>query len=78
MKFNSILIHAALATLLPVSLAYPGNKWAVKLAEIQERAARPIDSPEDSNELLGDLVTPGPNTTVGKVMLSAPKHQRMY
>ena len=67
MKFNNILLHTALATLLPVTLAYPGGKWTEKLAEIKARAARPVDSPEDSNELLGDLVTPGPSTPIGQV-----------
>jgi hypothetical protein len=67
MKFNNILLHTALASLLPLSLAYPGGKWGNKIAEIKARAARPVDGPEDSNELLGDLVTPGPSTDVGKV-----------
>jgi hypothetical protein len=70
MKFSVILLGSAIASALPGTLAHPGSKWAKKMveveAEISRRAATPIDSPEDSNELLGDLVTPGPSTPVGK------------
>jgi hypothetical protein len=75
MKINNILLHSALATLIPVALAHPGQKWAAKLKEIQERAARPVDGPDDSSELLGDLVTPGPSTAVGKVRSSTSTNQ---
>lgn len=65
MKFINIVLSSALATTI---LAYPNaGKWKQTLAELQRRAATPIDSPEDSNELLGDLLTPGPSTPVGKV-----------
>lgn len=68
MKLSNILLGSALAS---ASLGHPGSKWAERMAEIevevQRRAARPVDGPEDSNELLGDLVKPGPNTAVGKV-----------
>jgi hypothetical protein len=37
------------------------------MAEIQLRAAAPINSVEDSNEMVGDLVSPGPTTPVGQV-----------
>jgi hypothetical protein len=67
MKFTNILFSSAIASTI---LAYPGTgKWKQTLAELQRRAATPIDSPEDSNELLGDLITPGPTTPVGKVCL---------
>jgi hypothetical protein len=75
MKFNNVILHSALATLIPAALAYPGNKWGAKLKEIQERAARPVDGPDDSSELLGDLVTPGPTTPVGKVRTSTAADQ---
>ena len=68
MKFTNILLSSAMATTI---LAYPGaGKWKQTLAELQRRAAAPIDSPEDSTELLGDLVSPGPTTPVGKVRCS--------
>lgn len=65
MKFMNIALSSALATTI---LAYPGaGKWKNTLSELERRAATPIDSPEDSNELLGDLLTAGPTTPVGKV-----------
>jgi hypothetical protein len=65
MKFTNILLSSVMATTI---LAYPGaGKWKQTLAELQRRAAAPIDSPEDSTELLGDLISPGPTTPVGKV-----------
>jgi hypothetical protein len=70
MRFSALLLGSVLAS---ASLAHPGSKWAKKMveleAEITKRAATPIDSPEDSNELLGDLIKPGPTTPVGKVYI---------
>jgi hypothetical protein len=72
MRLSALLLGSVLAT---SSFAHPGSKWTKKMAEIEaeitKRAATPIDSPEDSNELLGDLVTPGPSTPVGKVCTPA-------
>jgi hypothetical protein len=67
MKFSNTLLGSAIATAIPGALAHPGAVWRQKLAEIERRGLAPIDSPEDSNELLGDLITPGPTTPVGKV-----------
>ncbi len=65
MKVDAFVIQAVLVILLPSSNAHPGSKWEQKLKEI--RAAAPIDSPEDSTELIGDLVNGGAKTAVGKV-----------
>jgi hypothetical protein len=73
MKFGTVLLSSAIASALPGTLAHPGSQWAKKMTEIEaeivKRAAAPDNSPEDSNELLGDLVKPGPTTPVGKVCL---------
>ncbi|TID18868.1 class II peroxidase [Venturia nashicola] len=66
MKFINVVLSSALATTV---LAYPGaGKWKKTLSELQRRTATPVDSPEDSNELLGDLLTTGPTTSVGKLV----------
>jgi hypothetical protein len=67
----TILLWGA-ATLVQISAAHPGHGklWAKKLVEIQERATRAPDGPNDSSELLGDLVSPGPSTEVGKVTMN--------
>ncbi|KAF2429715.1 peroxidase [Tothia fuscella] len=69
MKLSNLLLGSALASAVP-SLAHPGSKWKETMveieAEIQRRAARPANGPDDSSELLGDLVKPGPSTQVGK------------
>ena len=59
------LLIAALSAVLPFGSAFPGLGKA--LVEIRARAAAPITSVEDSNELVGDLVSPGPSTPVGQV-----------
>jgi hypothetical protein len=65
MKGLAVFISAGLLALLPHIAAHPG--FRKHIAEIQARAAAPISGPEDSNELLGDLISPGPTTDVGKV-----------
>jgi hypothetical protein len=57
----------ALTMLWGFTFAFPGGNWRASIAEIRARAAAPITSPDDSNELIGDLLSPGPNTTVGQV-----------
>ena len=59
------LIQAVLTALLPLVFGFPGYRKA--LADIKARAAAPITSVEDSNEMIGDLVSPGPTTPVGQV-----------
>jgi hypothetical protein len=69
MRFSDLLASLAiLSATVPETLAHPGSVWKERLAEIQARAARPVDGPDDSSELLGDLVTLGPNTKVGKLV----------
>jgi len=70
MKFNFVLYHAVLATLLPTYEARPGSKWTKRLDEIKARALAPIDSADDSNELIGDLVDGGGVSPVGKVCMT--------
>jgi hypothetical protein len=64
---KSLAYTALLACLASSTVAHPGQKWARMLDEIKARAAAPIDSPEDSFEMIGDLVSPGPVTAMGKV-----------
>jgi hypothetical protein len=67
MKFSTIIYSSfalGFVAASPHGSAY-GKEWAKKLAQIKARAARPIDSPEDSNELIGDLETLGATTPVG-------------
>ena len=52
---------------MPQALAYPGMAWKNTLAELQKRTAVPADDANDSNEMLGDLVSPGPITPMGKL-----------
>jgi hypothetical protein len=68
MKTSDMLASLALLSAVPETLAHPGSVWKERLAEIQARAARPVDGPNDSSELLGDLVMPGPTTPVGKLV----------
>lgn len=64
MKFSTILFSSAAVSI--VAASPHGAMWSKKLAQIKARAIRPIDSPEDSFELIGDLASPGPTTPVGK------------
>ncbi|KAF2673131.1 heme peroxidase [Microthyrium microscopicum] len=67
MKTDSILFRIALFTLLGSTSAFPG--WAKQLEEIKRRdTGGAVDSAQDSTELLGDLVSPGPQTDVGKAV----------
>jgi hypothetical protein len=69
MKFEGIYIHALL--LLGIS-AYPGGKLSKTLEDIKikihSRGISPNTGPDDSFELIGDLVTPGPTSNVGKLV----------
>jgi hypothetical protein len=56
-----------LQNLQSFSFAFPSKDWKASIAEIRERAAAPITSPDDSNELIGDLLSPGPTSPVGEV-----------
>jgi hypothetical protein len=67
MKSHYLIVESCLLSLAAVTLAFPGNGWKAKLGELRERAAAPINSVEDSDELLGDLISPGPSSLVGKV-----------
>jgi hypothetical protein len=69
MKHEDLISQAMLVMLLPGAMAYPGGKLAKTLEEIKMKARgiSPITGPDDSDELIGDLVKPGPSTDVGKV-----------
>jgi hypothetical protein len=67
MKTHSTLISACLLGLLSSSLAFSGPGWREKIAQIKARAAAPITSVEDSNEMIGDLTTSAPRSPVGQV-----------
>jgi hypothetical protein len=67
MKTQNTLVHASLMALLSSAMAFPGEGWKAKMAEIKARGAAPVNSVEDSNEMLGDLISPGPVTPVGQV-----------
>jgi hypothetical protein len=69
MKAYNISINVTFMALLSSTLAFPGAGWKRKMEEIKARAAAPITGVEDSNEMLGDLVTPGPVTPVGQVRI---------
>lgn len=68
MRVSGLLASLAILSAVPESLAYPGSFWKGKLVEIQARATRPAEGPNDSNELLGDLILPGPRTEVGSLI----------
>jgi len=68
MRASNLLASVAFLAAVPETLAHPGNFWKEKLVEIQARAARPVDGPDDSSELLGDLATKGPKTDVGRLI----------
>ena len=68
MRVSDFLASLAILSAVPETLAHPGNFWKEKLPEIQARAARPARGADDSSELLGDLVKPGPRTEVGKLI----------
>lgn len=75
---NLLILTILLQSLFISSIsAYPrGGDWNEKLAQIKERAASPIRGPDDSSELIGDLVTVGATTPVGKVTLTPPSHSQ--
>jgi hypothetical protein len=68
MHLPTLLGSLALISALPEALAHPGSAWKAKVAEIQKRAARPARGADDSSELLGDLINPGPRTEVGRLI----------
>ena len=71
MKSDNLFSQAMLVMLLPSAIAYPGGKMAKTLEDIKmkvkARGVSPIQGPDDSNELIGDLVKPGPTSDIGKV-----------
>jgi hypothetical protein len=71
MRFSTFFCATAALTFVAASPhAAHGEKWARKLAEIKLKArfvpSNVDDSGEDSFELIGDLVSPGPTSAVGK------------
>jgi hypothetical protein len=67
MKTHTILGRVVLMMFMSSALGFPAGSWTTMMAEIRERAAAPITSAEDSNEMVGDLISPGPTTPVGQV-----------
>jgi hypothetical protein len=70
MKLDTFLTSSVLLALIGSTNGYPGGKhgsFAATFEEIKRRAAAPIAGPLDSNELIGDLLTVGPKSEVGKV-----------
>jgi hypothetical protein len=72
MKYDGIYVHSLFATLLLGVSAYPGGKLAKTIEDIKikvhARGVSPITGSDDSFELIGDLVTPGPTSSVGKLI----------
>jgi len=70
MKFSTILYSSAAIGLVAASPQGSAEKsqWTKTLAQIKERALLPPDGPEDSFEMIGDLVSPGPTTPVGELV----------
>jgi hypothetical protein len=69
MRWENAFTQAVFAILLTGAEAYPGGKMTKLLDDIKivARGLAPIEGPQDSNELIGDLVTPGPTSPVGQV-----------
>jgi hypothetical protein len=70
MKFTSVLFSSALVGLVAAAPQASAERaqWVKTLAQIKERALLPPDGPEDSFEMIGDLVSPGPVTPNGKLV----------
>lgn len=71
MRFSTIFYASAtlsFVTASPTSHAAHGRQWARKMAEIRARADNIDDSGEDSFELIGDLVSPGPTSKTSKTI----------
>jgi hypothetical protein len=69
---NLQLLFGVLSVFFAVSSGFGGRKWNATFAEIRKRVndlPAPIAGPHDSDELLGDLVRPGPRTQVGQVIV---------
>lgn len=71
MKTDNTLLALLLASAVA---ARPGSKWAGKFKELQQaavefdkRAPSAIRGPNDSDEMIGDLASPGPQTAIGQV-----------
>lgn len=66
MKFSIILSYSVAAALLPGALAWPG--MSKTMGDLSRKlAVRQDDEDEnDSDEMIGDLVSPGPITPVGQ------------
>jgi hypothetical protein len=64
MRVNNFVL-AVLASLLPAS-GYPAGGWTALMNEIQEKGIDPNTGPNDSSELIGDLISPGAITPVGQ------------
>lgn len=64
MKFSTVLQCIAAATLLDGAAAWPGMKSVMGDLNTKLKQRREVEE-GDSDEMIGDLVSPGPSTTVG-------------
>ena len=64
MRVSDLLASVVLVASVPTTVAFGGAAWKATIADIKARAARPVDGPNDSNELLGDLVSPDRKSVV--------------
>ena len=67
---GSHLILVAIASLLKTTTAYPSGFTAL-LNEIRQKGVDPNTGPNDSSEMIGDLISPGATTPVGQASLVA-------
>jgi hypothetical protein len=66
MRVNNFVLQAVMASILQTSLGYPAGEWNAKFQEIQARGVDPNTGPNDSSEMIGDLIYPGAITPVGQ------------
>jgi hypothetical protein len=65
MRANHLLL-AAIASLLKTATSYPSGGWTALMNEIQQKGIDPNTGPNDSSEMIGDLISPGATTPVGQ------------
>lgn len=65
MKFSTVVQIVAAATMLEGAVAWPGMKTLMGDLHEKMRLRRDEGDENDSDEMIGDLVSPGPTTPVG-------------
>jgi hypothetical protein len=71
MRANHFLL-AVIASLLKTTTSYPAGGWTALMNEIRQKGIDPNTGPNDSFELIGDLISPGVTTPVGQARRLAP------